>query len=77
MTTHIGLLLYPRLTQLDLTGPFELFQRVPDARVHLLWKDAGPVHSDSGLGPLADDDARGGAAARRRVRSGGDGRCAS
>jgi cyclohexyl-isocyanide hydratase len=52
MTTHIGMLLYPRLTQLDLTGPFELFHRVPDAKVHLLWKDMAPVHADSGLGLL-------------------------
>ena len=50
MALEIGLLLYPRLTQLDLTAPFELFHRVPDARVHLIWKDTRPVHSDSGLG---------------------------
>jgi len=31
----IGLLLFPGLTQLDLTGPYEVFARVPGARVHL------------------------------------------
>lgn len=52
MAIEIGLLLYPRLTQLDLTAPYELFHRVPDARVHLVWKDTSPVRSDSGLGLL-------------------------
>ena len=31
MTTHIGMLLYPNLTQLDLTGPFEVLRQVPNA----------------------------------------------
>jgi cyclohexyl-isocyanide hydratase len=46
---EIGLLLFPRLTQLDLTGPFEVFARVPNARVHLIWKRIEPVVSDVGL----------------------------
>jgi cyclohexyl-isocyanide hydratase len=49
MGTHIGMLLYPGLTQLDLTGPFEVLHRVPDATVHLLWKTTAPVRADSGL----------------------------
>jgi len=52
MTIHIGMLLYPGLTQLDLTAPFELFCRIPDAKVHLAWKDTKPVFADSGLGLL-------------------------
>jgi cyclohexyl-isocyanide hydratase len=52
MTLHIGMLLYPGLTQLDLTGPFELLHRIPGARVHLLWKDLQPVRAESGLGLL-------------------------
>jgi cyclohexyl-isocyanide hydratase len=48
-TYEIGLLLFPQLTQLDLTGPFEVFSRVPGARVHLLWKRREPVSSDRGL----------------------------
>jgi cyclohexyl-isocyanide hydratase len=31
----IGLLLFPGRTQLDLTGPYEVFARAPGARVHL------------------------------------------
>ena len=54
MTTNIGMLLYPGLTQLDLTGPFEVLHRVPDVRVHLVWKEAGFVTSDSGLRLAAD-----------------------
>ena|SRR5438132_1260403 len=46
---NIGMLLFPRLTQLDLTGPYEFLHRVPDARVHLLWKDTRPVRAESGL----------------------------
>jgi cyclohexyl-isocyanide hydratase len=45
----IGMLLFPRLTQLDLTGPFEVLSRVPGARVHLIWKSLAPVCADSGL----------------------------
>jgi cyclohexyl-isocyanide hydratase len=49
MTLHIGMLLYPGLTQLDLTGPYEVLSRMPDAKVHLVAKDASPVRSDMGL----------------------------
>lgn len=45
----LGLLLYPRLTQLDLTGPFEVLSRVPGAHVHLIWKSLSPIAADSGL----------------------------
>src|SRR5688572_29427732 len=47
---HIGMLLYPGLTQLDLTGPFEVLHRIPGATVHLAWKTTAPVRADSGLG---------------------------
>lgn len=45
----IGMLLFPELTQLDLTGPFEVFARAPGAKVHLIWKTPEPVTSDRGL----------------------------
>jgi cyclohexyl-isocyanide hydratase len=50
----IGFLLFPRLTQLDFTGPFEVLSRLPGATVRTLWKQAGPVRSDTGLTILAD-----------------------
>lgn len=34
----IGLLLFPALTQLDLTAPYEVFVRAPNTKVHLIWK---------------------------------------
>lgn len=46
---NIGLLLFPRLTQLDVTGPYEVFARVPAAQVHLIGKYTDPVDSDRGL----------------------------
>ncbi len=59
MPLHIAMLLYPGLTQLDLTGPFEVLHRVPDAHVHLVWKTVDPVRADSGLtlGPTSTLDA--------------------
>jgi cyclohexyl-isocyanide hydratase len=45
----VGFLLFPRLTQLDLTGPYEVFARAPGAAVHLIWKNRDPVTSDRHL----------------------------
>lgn len=49
MSLQIGLLLYPNLTQLDLTGPFEVFSHMPDTKVHLIWKTLEPVAADTGM----------------------------
>jgi len=49
MTLQIGMLLFPKITQLDLTGPFEVLARVPEARVSLLWKSIDLVTSGTGL----------------------------
>ncbi len=46
---HIGLLLFPDITQLDLAGPYEVFARTPGATMHLLWRDTQPVRSEWGL----------------------------
>jgi len=46
---RIGLVLFPQLTQLDLTGPAEVFARLPGAQVEFIWKDLEPVASDRGL----------------------------
>ncbi|MGE0225998.1 MAG: DJ-1/PfpI family protein [Acetobacteraceae bacterium] len=51
---HIGLLLFPRLTQLDLTGPFEVFANTPGATVHLLWKTKDPVSAITGMKIVPD-----------------------
>ncbi len=52
---QIGLLLFPGVTQLDLTGPFELFSRIPGARLATVWKQPGPVRADSGLELVASE----------------------
>ncbi len=44
----IGLLIFPRMTQLDFTGPFEVFARIPETKIHVLWKRIEPVASDAG-----------------------------
>jgi cyclohexyl-isocyanide hydratase len=49
MTRHIGILVFPGVQQLDLTGPYEVFASLPDTKVHLIWKDRAPVTSATGL----------------------------
>ncbi|KZD12713.1 DJ-1/PfpI family protein [Oceanibaculum pacificum] len=46
---NVVMLLYPRLTQLDLTGPFEVLSRFKELTVHLAWKDTAPVADGAGL----------------------------
>src|SRR5258708_2097275 len=44
---QIGLVIFPKVTQLDLTGPVQVFSSVPGAKMHLIWKRIEPVVSDS------------------------------
>src|SRR5438874_7373661 len=46
---QIGLVLFPKVTQLDFTGPLQVFSSLPGAKVHLIWKRIEPVASDSVL----------------------------
>ena len=41
--------LYPNLTQLDFTGPLEVFARLPNARIVLAASKAGELACDSGV----------------------------
>jgi cyclohexyl-isocyanide hydratase len=50
----IGMVLYPDFTHLDMTGPFEVFGRMPEARVLALAATSDPVKSDTGLRILPD-----------------------
>src|SRR5438105_9613114 len=57
MTHHplvIGMILFPDLTQLDLTGPYEVFARMPMTTVHLLAETRQPVRSERGLTIMPD-----------------------
>lgn len=49
MALQIGILVFPKVQQLDLTGPYEVFVSLPDAKVHLIWKDLAPIASATGL----------------------------
>ena len=50
---QIGLLVFPNMTQLDATGPLQVFTSIgifapdPGATVHLIWKDLEPVPTDA------------------------------
>jgi len=49
MALTITMLAYPGMTQLDLTAPFEVFARLPDAKVQIAWKKTRPVADAAGL----------------------------
>ena len=46
---HIGLVIYPGMTQLDITAPHQVFSFIPEAQVHMLWKNLESVTSGEGL----------------------------
>jgi cyclohexyl-isocyanide hydratase len=46
---QIVCVLFPNFTQLDLTGPFEVFHRLPGAEVDLAAASLEPVESEGGL----------------------------
>jgi cyclohexyl-isocyanide hydratase len=45
----VGMLIFPRLTQLDMTGPYEVLARLPDTTVHLVAHSMAPVKTDRGM----------------------------
>jgi cyclohexyl-isocyanide hydratase len=49
MTFRIGLLLFPDITQLDMTGPYEVFTKFPAAEVHLVAASMAPVEANGGM----------------------------
>ena len=49
MAFNIGFVLFPNVTQLDLTGPLQVLHRLPQARAHVAAKSLEPVASDCGL----------------------------
>ena len=48
----VAFLLYPNVTQLDLTGPAQVLSRLGNQTIHLVWKDLEPVATDSGFSIL-------------------------
>src|ERR1700676_2902303 len=49
-----GMLVFPNLTQLDLTGPYEILARLPGSEIVLIWKSLDPVRSEYGLTIVPD-----------------------
>ncbi len=49
---HIAFLLFPGITQLDLTGPAQFLSRLPNAKVDLVWDSLDPVPTDAGFSIL-------------------------
>jgi cyclohexyl-isocyanide hydratase len=49
-----GMLVFPNLTQLDLTGPYEILARLPGAETLLIWKTLDPVRTEHGLTIVPD-----------------------
>ncbi len=45
----IGMVIFPKLTQLDMTGPYEVLARQPNTKVHLVAHDIAPVKTDRGM----------------------------
>jgi cyclohexyl-isocyanide hydratase len=46
---HIGILIFPAVTQLDATGPAQVLARTPGATLHMVWKTREPVQTDAGF----------------------------
>jgi cyclohexyl-isocyanide hydratase len=49
MAFRIGFLVFPGITQLDMTGPHEVFARLPGSEIHLVWKSLEPIAAQGGL----------------------------
>src|SRR5215469_4280760 len=59
---NVGFVIFPRITQLDFTGPYEVLSRLstppstsvpskfPNAKTHVISKTMLPISSDRGLG---------------------------
>lgn len=45
----VAFLVFPNVTQLDLTGPAQVLSRLGNTSVNLVWKDKEPVPTDAGF----------------------------
>ena len=46
---RVAFLLFPNVTQLDLTGPAQVLSRLGNAKLDLVWKSRDPVPTDAGF----------------------------
>jgi cyclohexyl-isocyanide hydratase len=51
---RVGIVLFPNVTQLDVTGPYEILARMPTTQVHLMAATLAAVRSEHGLAILPD-----------------------
>lgn len=49
MSFRFGILCFPSVQQLDLTGPYEVFASAQNTQVDLVWKSKAPVRASTGL----------------------------
>jgi len=54
MSFRIGILIFPDIMQLDMTGPHEVFTKMPDTEVLLIWKTLDPIVAGGGMRILPD-----------------------
>ncbi|WP_061271037.1 DJ-1/PfpI family protein [Leptospira interrogans] len=52
----IGIFIFPGVTQLDFTGPYEVFSRIPNVKIFLFAQSKDPVQSESGMKLIPDFD---------------------
>src|SRR4051794_14525088 len=46
---QIAIVVYPGMTALDAIGPYEVLHSLPGAELRLVWKEVGPIVTDSGV----------------------------
>ena len=49
MLLQIGFLIFPDMMLLDMVGPYEVFTKMPDTRLHLVWKSLAPLTVAGGM----------------------------
>lgn len=52
----IGIFIFSGVTQLDFTGPYEVFSRIPNAKVFLFAQTKGAITTESGMKFIPDYD---------------------
>lgn len=45
----VAFLIFPNITQLDMTGPAQVLSRLGNTKIFLVWKDKAPVDTDAGF----------------------------
>ncbi|MGO8946089.1 MAG: DJ-1/PfpI family protein [Ktedonobacterales bacterium] len=54
VNVSVGMLLFPRFTLLDLAGPYDVFSRMPQARVQLVASTLEPIRTEKGVALTPD-----------------------